>query len=306
MTLLTTAPSVLIRAARGSDGPALERLAALDSATVPAGRLLVAEADGELIAALGSGGSIADPFRHTADVVELLELRATAPRAMRPQLDRAARAAPGRARARRVSRTLPSPHLRPARRSTRRPSSRSGPPGWHVWGALWIVYVIWGSTYLAIRIMVETVPPLLGAGVRFTVAGAALVAVLAVRRGGASMRLTRAQLAGALVDRVPAARRQRGHHGGRAGGPVGARRAADRLRPAVGDPAAPARRASACPARSIAAVLVGFAGRRADPAAGRAVGRRVDRRAAGLRRRGADVGVGLVRVARGCRSRATA
>ena len=80
MTPLTTAPSVLIRAARGSDGPALEHLAALDSASVPAGRLLVAEADGELVAALGDGGSIADPFRHSADVLELLELRATGAR----------------------------------------------------------------------------------------------------------------------------------------------------------------------------------------------------------------------------------
>jgi hypothetical protein len=73
---LHTAPSVLIRAARGSDGPALARLAELDSSVVPTGELLVAETDGELIAALGDGGSIADPFRRTAGVVELLRLRA--------------------------------------------------------------------------------------------------------------------------------------------------------------------------------------------------------------------------------------
>jgi hypothetical protein len=84
MTPLTTAPSVLIRAARGSDGPALEALAGLDSATVPAGGLLVAEADGELVAALGPGGErIADPFRPTADVIALLELRAGRSRAAR-------------------------------------------------------------------------------------------------------------------------------------------------------------------------------------------------------------------------------
>jgi hypothetical protein len=78
MTSLTTSPSVLIRAARGSDGPALTALAALDSATVPAGSLLVAEADGDLVAALSpaSGARIADPFRPTRDVVALLELRA--------------------------------------------------------------------------------------------------------------------------------------------------------------------------------------------------------------------------------------
>ena len=78
MTPIAASPSVLIRAARGSDGPALDKLAALDSATVPTGSLLVAEADGKLVAALSAatGERIADPFRRTADVVELLELRA--------------------------------------------------------------------------------------------------------------------------------------------------------------------------------------------------------------------------------------
>jgi hypothetical protein len=85
MTPLTTAPSVLIRAARGSDGIALRELAALDSATLPAGPLLVAEADGELVAALDarSGAHVADPFRRTADVVALLELSAARTDAVR-------------------------------------------------------------------------------------------------------------------------------------------------------------------------------------------------------------------------------
>jgi drug/metabolite transporter (DMT)-like permease len=68
-----------------------------------------------------------------------------------------------------------------------------------VWGALWIVYIVWGSTYLAIRVMVETVPPLLGAGVRFLVAGAVLVAFLAVRRGVRAVRPSRPQLLSALA-----------------------------------------------------------------------------------------------------------
>lgn len=38
------------------------------------------------------------------------------------------------------------------------------------------VYVIWGSTYLAIRFAVETLPPLLMAGARFTIAGSLLLA----------------------------------------------------------------------------------------------------------------------------------
>jgi len=51
-----------------------------------------------------------------------------------------------------------------------------------VWAALGAVYLIWGSTYLAIRVMVETVPALLGAGVRFVVAGAALLFLTSLRR----------------------------------------------------------------------------------------------------------------------------
>ena len=38
------------------------------------------------------------------------------------------------------------------------------------------VYIIWGSTYLAIRFAVETLPPLLMAGARFLIAGAILLA----------------------------------------------------------------------------------------------------------------------------------
>ncbi len=37
------------------------------------------------------------------------------------------------------------------------------------------IYVVWGSTYLAIRYAVETIPPLVVAGVRHTVAGLALL-----------------------------------------------------------------------------------------------------------------------------------
>lgn len=44
--------------------------------------------------------------------------------------------------------------------------------------ALVIVYVVWGSTYLAIAYVVETLPPFLAAGARFLVAGALLGAFL--------------------------------------------------------------------------------------------------------------------------------
>jgi drug/metabolite transporter (DMT)-like permease len=51
-----------------------------------------------------------------------------------------------------------------------------------VWGALVTVYILWGSTYLAIREAIDTMPPFLMASVRFLVAGGLLYAV-AVGRG---------------------------------------------------------------------------------------------------------------------------
>lgn len=45
------------------------------------------------------------------------------------------------------------------------------------------IYLIWGSTYLGIRIAVETLPPFLMAGVRFLVAGGIMAGVLALTRG---------------------------------------------------------------------------------------------------------------------------
>ena len=45
------------------------------------------------------------------------------------------------------------------------------------------VYLIWGSTYLAIRIAIETIPPFLMAGVRFLIAGALLYPWAGVHRG---------------------------------------------------------------------------------------------------------------------------
>jgi drug/metabolite transporter (DMT)-like permease len=48
--------------------------------------------------------------------------------------------------------------------------------------ALGTVYVVWGSTYLGIRVAIETLPPMLMSGVRFMTAGALLYA-FAIRRG---------------------------------------------------------------------------------------------------------------------------
>ncbi len=42
------------------------------------------------------------------------------------------------------------------------------------WTALIAVYIVWGSTYLAIRFAIETIPPFLSAGMRFLISGAIL------------------------------------------------------------------------------------------------------------------------------------
>jgi drug/metabolite transporter (DMT)-like permease len=63
------------------------------------------------------------------------------------------------------------------------------------WIALGVVYVLWGSTYLANRFILASVPPLLAGALRFLVGGALLAVVVLVVAGRAAFRMTRAQLA---------------------------------------------------------------------------------------------------------------
>jgi hypothetical protein len=69
--------TLTIRRADTSDAGALVRLAALDSASPPAGDALLAEVGGELWAAVevDSGAAIADPFRPSGELVDLLRLQ---------------------------------------------------------------------------------------------------------------------------------------------------------------------------------------------------------------------------------------
>jgi hypothetical protein len=71
-------PDVLIRMSTAADRRALGALAVLDDAAPPAGPALLAEVGGAAVAAipLDGGRAIADPFRRTADIVALLQLRA--------------------------------------------------------------------------------------------------------------------------------------------------------------------------------------------------------------------------------------
>jgi hypothetical protein len=69
---------ITIRFAYPDDAAALGRLAILDSQPLPPGPLLVAEVAGELWAAVSATAeprTIADPFRHTAELVAVLHER---------------------------------------------------------------------------------------------------------------------------------------------------------------------------------------------------------------------------------------
>lgn len=68
-----------------------------------------------------------------------------------------------------------------------------------VWGALAVVYVVWGSTYLGIAVTVESIPPLLSGAMRFVVAGLLLGGFVLARSGLSAFRMSRRQFLGAAV-----------------------------------------------------------------------------------------------------------
>ena len=78
---------VELRLCRVDDDPALERLALLEGRPAPAGRYVVADVGGIVVAAVSllSGAVLADPFEPTAHLLPLLRLRAAqlAPEARR-------------------------------------------------------------------------------------------------------------------------------------------------------------------------------------------------------------------------------
>jgi len=58
-----------------------------------------------------------------------------------------------------------------------------------IWTALVLVYLLWGSTYLGIRVAVESLPPLISAAMRFAGAAVVLAVVLRLRRGPGVLRV---------------------------------------------------------------------------------------------------------------------
>src|SRR6202167_2298307 len=55
------------------------------------------------------------------------------------------------------------------------------PAAWKILLAFAIIYFVWGSTFLAIRVGVREVPPLILAAIRFSIAGLALYAWISAR-----------------------------------------------------------------------------------------------------------------------------
>ncbi|MFF0265813.1 EamA family transporter [Kribbella sp. NPDC004536] len=69
-----------------------------------------------------------------------------------------------------------------------------------IWTALAVVYVVWGSTYLAIRVVVEAeIPPMLGMASRFLTAAVLMAAGLALKSGWRRLRITRREAVGAAA-----------------------------------------------------------------------------------------------------------
>jgi hypothetical protein len=75
--------TIAIRRAVPADSAAIARLEGLADRRLPRAPLLVAEVDGELVAAAPEAGGdvVTDPFRVTLDVAELLRLRSNQLRA---------------------------------------------------------------------------------------------------------------------------------------------------------------------------------------------------------------------------------
>ena len=67
------------------------------------------------------------------------------------------------------------------------------------WAALWAVYLIWGSTYLGIKVAGDTIPSFVAVSFRFLLAGTLMAGWVAWRRGGRALRVTRRELAAATL-----------------------------------------------------------------------------------------------------------
>jgi drug/metabolite transporter (DMT)-like permease len=80
------------------------------------------------------------------------------------------------------------------------PPTQSASPA-ALWTALGIVYVVWGSTYLGIRIVVDVAqqPPLFPTGIRFLLAGSVLAIAVVLRKGWRAFRVPLRAVLGSVL-----------------------------------------------------------------------------------------------------------
>lgn len=80
-------------------------------------------------------------------------------------------------------------------------NSSSHPSSLSIWAGMLAIYVAWGSTYLAIRFAVETIPPFLMAAARFLIAGSILYLIRRLRKDPAPSHIEwrSAAIVGALL-----------------------------------------------------------------------------------------------------------
>jgi hypothetical protein len=83
---MTRNEHIVIRSARNADEQAIAVLGVLDGGRhMPTGRVMVAEVDGRIRAAVGSNGSaISDPFWPSADLVSMLRVHTESDPVSRP------------------------------------------------------------------------------------------------------------------------------------------------------------------------------------------------------------------------------
>ena len=79
------------------------------------------------------------------------------------------------------------------------PSRLRIPARWLLWGSFAVIYLIWGSSFLGIKVAVETLPPLFTAAVRFLISGGILLlATSRIRPRPTARHWVNAAMVGAL------------------------------------------------------------------------------------------------------------
>lgn len=78
-------------------------------------------------------------------------------------------------------------------------AQKRGPSALALWANMAVIYVVWGSTYFAIAVAIETMPPFLMAAARFILAGAILLAFDLIRHPEARRMPTRVELRDSVI-----------------------------------------------------------------------------------------------------------